>query len=127
MKFSIRTLAPAKAAAGCLVLAVQGGENLARIAQQADKAAAGALRRALARGDLAGKAGATLLLHGVAGIAAERVLLLRLGERGKYDVSAMREAVRGMATALKALGAKDAVLPVADLAVAAAASPGRSG
>jgi leucyl aminopeptidase len=117
LKFSIRTLAPAKAAAGCLVLAVQGGENLARIAQQADKAAGGALRRALARGDLAAKAGSTLLLHGVAGIAAERVLLLRLGERGKYDVSALREAVRGMATALKALGAKDAVLPVADLAV----------
>jgi leucyl aminopeptidase len=117
LKFSIRTLAPAKAAAGCLVLAVQGGENLARIAQQADKAAGGALRRALARGDLAGKAGSTLLLHGVAGIAAERVLLLRLGERGKYDVSALREAVRGMATALKALGAQDAVLPVADLAV----------
>ena len=44
MKFSIRTLAPAKAAAGCLVLAVQGGENLARIAQQTDKAAGGALR-----------------------------------------------------------------------------------
>jgi len=117
LKFSIRTLAPTKAAAGCLVLAVNGGENLARIAQQADKAAGGALRRALARGDLAGKAGSTLLLHGVAGIAAERVLLLRLGERAKYDVTAMRDAVRGMAAALKALGAKDAVLPVADLAV----------
>jgi leucyl aminopeptidase len=117
LKFSIRTLAPAKAAAGCLVLAVQGGENLARNAQQADKAAAGALRRALAQGDLAGKTGSTLLLHGVAGIAAERVLLLRLGERGNYDVSALREAIRGLATALKALGAKDAVLPVDDLAV----------
>ncbi len=117
MKFSIRTLAPAKAAAGCLVLAVQGGSNLARVAQQADKAAAGALRRALARGDLAGKAGSTLLLHGVAGIAAERVLLLRLGERGKYDVAALRDALRGLAAALKTLGAKDAVLPVADLAV----------
>jgi leucyl aminopeptidase len=99
------------------VLAVHDGEKLARIAQQADKAAGGALRRALARGDLAGKAGATLLLHGVAGIAAQRVLLLRLGERGKFDVSALRETVRGLATALKSLGAKDAVLPVADLAV----------
>jgi leucyl aminopeptidase len=117
LKFSIRTLAPAKAAAGCLVLAAQDGEKLARVAQQADKAAGGALRRALARGDLAGKAGSTLLLHGVAGIAAERVLLLRLGERGKFDASALREAVRGLATALKALGAKEAVLPVADLAV----------
>jgi len=117
VKFSIRTLAPEKAAAGCLVLAVHAGETLARSAQQADKAAAGALRRALAKGDLAGKTGATLLLHGVAGVAAERVLLLRLGERGKYDAAAFRDALRGLAAALKTLGAKDAVLPVADLAV----------
>jgi len=117
LKFSIRTLAPAKAAAGCLVLAVQGGVNLSRIAQQIDKAAAGALRRALASGDLAGKAGSTLLLHRVPGIAAERVLLLRLGERGKYDIAAFRDALRGLAATLKNLGAKDAVLPVADLAV----------
>jgi len=117
LKFSIRTLAPAKAAAGCLVLAVQDGANLARTAQQIDKAAAGALRRALASGDLAGKAGSTLLLHRVAGIAAERVLLLRLGERGKYDIAAFREALRGLAAALKNLGAKDAVLPIADLVV----------
>jgi leucyl aminopeptidase len=117
LKFSIRTLAPAKAAAGCLVLAAYDGENLAREARAVDRVAAGALRRALARGDLAAKKGSTLLLHGVAGIAAERVLLLRLGERGKYDAAAFREAVRGMATSLKSLGAKDAVLPVADLAV----------
>ncbi|MCC6212153.1 MAG: leucyl aminopeptidase [Burkholderiales bacterium] len=117
MKFSIRTLAPARAAAGCLVLAARGGEELAREARQADKAAGGALRRALVRGDLAAKTGATLLLHGVAGIAAERVLLLRLGEPGKYDAAAFRDAVRGLAAALKGIGAKDAVLPVADLAV----------
>jgi len=117
LKFSIRTLAPAKAAAGCLVLGVQGGANLARTAQQSDKAAAGALRRALASGDLAGKAGSTLLLHRVAGIAAERVLLLRLGDRSKYDIAAFRETLRGLAAALKNLGAKDAVLPIADLAV----------
>jgi len=117
LKFSIRTLAPAKAAAGCLVLAVQGDANLARTAQQSDKAAAGALRRALASGDLSGKAGSTLLLHRVAGIAAERVLLLRLGERSKYDVAAFRETLRGLGAALKNLGAKDAVLPIADLAV----------
>ena len=123
MKFNIRTLTPAKAATGCLVLAVQGGENLPRTAQQTDKAAGGALRRALAKGDLAAKAGSTLLLHGVAGVAAERVLLLRLGERGKYDVSALREAVRGLAVALRALGARDAVLPVADLAVGGRSLP----
>jgi leucyl aminopeptidase len=108
---------PERAKTGCLVLAVQGGETLPRSAQAADKAAAGALRRAIAGGDLAEKAGSTLLLRGVAGLAAERVLLVRLGERGKYDVKAFRDALRGLGAALKGLGAKDAVLPVADFAV----------
>jgi len=112
---------PGKAKAGCLVLAVQGGATLSRAAQAADRIAKGALRRALAGGDLPEKAGSTLLLRGqdgkFGGLAAERVLLLRLGERGKYDVAAFREVLRGLGAALKALGAKDAVLPVADLAV----------
>jgi len=110
-------MAPEKAQTGCLVLAVQGGATLSRAAQTADKAAGGALRRALAGGDLAEKAGSTLLLRGVAGLGAERVLLLRLGERGKYDVAAFREALRGLGAALRGLGAKDAVLPVSDFAV----------
>ena len=110
-------MSPEKAKTGCLVLAVQGGATLARTAQAADKAAKGALRNALAGGDLAEKAGSTLLLRGVDGLGAERVLLVRLGERGKYDVAAFREALRGLGAALKGLGAKDAVLPVADFAV----------
>ena len=117
MEFSIRTLAPEKARTGCLVLAVLGADSLPRAALNADKAAKGALRRVLARGDLAEKTGSTLLLHGVAGLLAERVLLLRLGERGKYDVAAFREAVRGLGAALKTIGAKDSVLPVADFAL----------
>ena len=121
MEFSIRSFTPAQfpggAKTGCLVLAVFAGGILARAAQMADKTAAGALRRVLARGDLAGKAGSTLLLHEVAGLAAERVLMVSLGERKEYDVTQFREALRGAATALKGLGARDAVLPVADFAV----------
>src|SRR3989304_3344439 len=52
VQFSIRALSPEKAKTGCLVLAVQGGENLPRAALAADKAAKGALRRAPAGGDL---------------------------------------------------------------------------
>jgi leucyl aminopeptidase len=122
VQFSIRSLAPAQwsggTKTGCLVLAVQGGATLSRAAALIDKAAGGALRAALSRGDLAEKAGATLLLSSIPGLAAERVLLLRLGERAKYDVAACREALRGLAAALKTLGARDALLPVADLAVA---------
>jgi leucyl aminopeptidase len=117
VQFSIRTMSPEKAKTGCLVLGVQQGTTLSRSAQAADKAAAGALRRALAGGDLAEKPGSTLLLRSIAGLAAERVLLLRLGERAKFDVAAFRAALRGLAAALKGLGARDAVVAIADCAV----------
>ena len=121
MQFSIRSMStaqfPHSTKTGCLVLAVFAGNVPARAAQAADKAAAGALRRVLAQGDLAGKAGSTLLLQKIHGLAAERVLLVSLGERRDFDVTRFRAAVRGAATALKSLGARDAVFPVADFAV----------
>jgi leucyl aminopeptidase len=121
VEFSIRALTPAQlsggAKTGCLVVAVFSGNILARSGLAADKASSGALRGALAHGDLAGKAGSTLLLHKVPGLAAERVLLVSLGERKEFGVPHLREAVRGAAAALKGLGARDAVLPVADFAV----------
>ena len=114
MQFYLRAAPPAGAKTGCLVLAVQSGNTLSRSAQLADRAAKGALRNALARGDLAGKAGSTLLLPRVPGLAAERVLLVNLGERAESGVGAFRQAVAGAVAALKSLGAKDAHFYVAD-------------
>jgi leucyl aminopeptidase len=104
-------------------LAIQSGGALSRSAQLVDKASQGALRRALAQGDLASKSGATLLLQGVAGVVASRVLLVSLGERADYGVAAFRRAIAGAATALKSLGAKDAALYVADFAPSGRALP----
>ncbi|MBI1942421.1 MAG: leucyl aminopeptidase [Betaproteobacteria bacterium] len=117
MQFSIRALAPGQAKTGCLVLAAHAGGALAPAARLADRAAQGALRRVLAQGDLAAKAGSTLLLQRVAGLAAERVLLVSLGERGEYDVGAFREALRGVAGALKGIGARQVTLYPAEFAV----------
>ncbi|HEY8068419.1 MAG TPA: leucyl aminopeptidase [Burkholderiales bacterium] len=123
MEFSIRARAPEKAKTGCLVLAAFAGSNAGGALSLADRAAKGALRRVLAQGDLAGKAGSTLLLQKVPGLAAERVLLVSLGERGEFGVPAFREAVRGAANALKGIGAKDAVLYATDLVVRARGLP----
>ena len=123
MEFSIRALAPESARTGCLVLAVHAERTLSAASRNADRRAGGALAAALARGDLPAKAGSTLLLHSIAGLAAERVLLVRLGERGKYDAGSFREALRGLAAALKSLGAREAVLPVEDFAVAGRGLP----
>ena len=122
MQFSIRTLAPEKARTGCLVLGVfkdkdGAGGALTRAAQRADRAAGGAIRDALAQGDLAARSGSTLLLRRLPGLAAERVLLVRLGERQEFGEQAFRDAVRAAAQALRDIGAKDAALFIADLKV----------
>ena len=122
MEFSIRALSPEQAKTGCLVLGVfknggDAGTALTRAAQIADRAAGGALRAALAQGDLPGKTGATLLLRGVPGIPAERVLLVGLGEQKEFGAPAYRDAVRAAAGALKDLGARDAAVFLADLKV----------
>ena len=115
MEFSIKTLSPEAAKAGCVVLGVHANQDLTPAAKRADQAAKGALRRALA--DLSGKAGSTLVLRSVPGIAAERVLLVGLGERAEFGDSAYRDAVRGAAGALKELGAKDAAFFLVDMKV----------
>jgi len=115
MEFSIKTLSPEAAKAGCIVLGIHANQQLTPAAKRADQAARGALRKSLA--DLAGKAGSTLLLRGLAGIAAERVLLVSLGERAEFGETAYRDAVRGAAGALKELGAKDAAFFLVDMKV----------
>jgi leucyl aminopeptidase len=112
MEFSIKPLSPETAKTGCIVLGVHANQELTPAARRADQAAKGALRKALA--DLPAKAGATLLLRAVPGLAAERVLLVSLGERGEFGDNAYRDAVRGAGNALKDLGAKDAALFLVD-------------
>src|SRR5262245_61304716 len=116
MEFSIKTLSPETAKAGCIVLGVHANQDLTPAAKRVDQAAKGALRKALA--DLPGKAGATLLLRSLPGVAAERVLLVGLGERGEFGESAFRDAVRGAAGALRDLGARDAAFFLVDIKVA---------
>jgi leucyl aminopeptidase len=112
VEFSIKTLSPETAKAGCVVLGVHSGEELTPAARRVDQTSKGALRKAL--GDLAGRTGSTLLLRALPGVAAERVLLVSLGERKEYAEAAYRDALRGAAAALRELGAKDAALFLVD-------------
>ena len=123
MEFSIKAVSPEKKKTGCLVLGVWQDAALTRAAQIADKASGGHLSKVLRHGDLSGRAGATLLLHSVPGIAAERVLLVGLGDPREFNAPAFREAIRTAATALRGLGAKDATLAFADVKVAGRTLP----
>ncbi len=115
MEFSIKSLSPEKAETGCAVVGVYQEKELTAPARRIDQAAKGAVREA-AR-DFSAKPGATLLLRRLAGVAAERVLLVGLGERGKFGEAAYREALRGAGSALRELGAKDAALFLVDVKV----------
>ena len=123
MEFSIKAFSPEKKKTGCLVLGVWHGATLTRPAQTADKASGGHLAAVLRHGDLPGRSGTTLLLHSVPGVAADRVLLVGLGEQKEFGEPAFREAIRTASAALKTLGAKDAILAIADLKVAGRGLP----
>ena len=120
MEFSITALSPEAAKAGCVVVGVHSdkeqGKELTPPARRIDQAARGALRKALA--DLPAKIGTTLLLRGLPGVAAERVLLVSLGVRKDFGPTQFRDAVRGAAAALRELGAKDAALFLVEAKVA---------
>ena len=118
MEFNIRALAPERVKS-CAVFGVfkaeAAGAELTAPARRADQVAKGSIRKALK--DLSGKTGSTLLLRELPGIAAERVLLVGLGERKEFGEAAYRDALRGAANALKELGAADAALFLVDTKV----------
>ena len=114
VEFSIKTLSPESAKTGCVVVGVHTAGELTAAARRIDQAAKGALKKA-AR-DISGKAGSTLLLHSLPGVAAERVLLVGLGDKSTKE-AAYRDAVRAAANALKELDAKDAALFLVDMKI----------
>jgi leucyl aminopeptidase len=114
VEFSIKPLSPESAQAGCVVVGVHTGSELTPAARRIDQASKGALKKA-AR-DISGKSGSTLLLHSLPGVAAERVLLVGLGDPAMKE-AAYRDALRAAANALKELDAKTAALFLVDTKV----------
>ena len=114
VEFSIKTLSPETAKTGCVVVGVYQESELSPAARRLDQASKGALKKAL--GDISGKTGSTLLLRALPGVAAERVLLVGLGEKETKE-AAYRDAVRAAANALKELDVKDAALFLVDMKI----------
>jgi leucyl aminopeptidase len=117
VEFSIKTAAPGSAKCGCSVVGVFESGKLSAAAAALDRAARGRLTDIVKRGDLEGKPGSTLLLHDVAGLACERVLLVGLGPEKEFGDKRYREAVAAAVRALNATGAADAELHLTELAV----------
>ncbi len=115
MEFSTKTIAPDRAGGACVAVGVFESRKLSAAAEALDRAARGALRDLLRRGDMDGKLGTVRLLYRVPHVAAERVLVVGLGKESEFGAKAYRDAVRAAVTALADTGAGDAHLYFAEL------------
>jgi leucyl aminopeptidase len=117
MEFSIKSGSPEKQRTGCVVVGVFDGRKLSASAQAIDGASRHYLSEVLRRGDLDGKLGATLLLHSVPQIPADRVLLVGLGRERDFNEAAYRTALAAATRALRSTGASEATICLTDLAL----------
>ncbi|MFM2407417.1 MAG: hypothetical protein RL358_159 [Pseudomonadota bacterium] len=117
MEFSIKQSNSEKQRSACVVVGVFAGGKLSLAAQTLDKAAQNALSDVITQDDMTGKLATTLLLPRVAGIAAERVLLVGLGKASEFSTKQFLDVVRATFAALHKTPCKDAALYLADLAV----------
>jgi leucyl aminopeptidase len=117
MKFTPRSGHPKSLRSGCAVVAVHEPRSLSAAASELDQAAGGQITRLLRRGDASGKPGKTMMLHGVPGISAERVLLVGCGPKGAVSEGNYRKALTAMTEALEGSGARDAVCHLTALKV----------
>jgi leucyl aminopeptidase len=117
VEFSIKSGSPEKHKCDCLVVGVFESRQLSVPAKRVDKASGGHLGRILDRGDLQGKSGTTLLLHGTPGIGAARVLLVGLGKESEFGEKAYREALAAATRALRETGCQEALYTLSELAV----------
>jgi leucyl aminopeptidase len=118
VEFSIKSVGPDKARCDCIVVGVFESRKLSAPAQMVDKASGGYLSGILRRGDMEGRSGAALLVHGTPGIAAGRVLLVGLGKETEFGEKAYRDAVAASVRALKDTGSKNVVITLSELPVA---------
>ena len=104
MEFSTKRGTPEKRATPCIAVGVYAGHKLSAAAETLDRASKGAVREVLRRGDMEGKLGSTLLLYRVPGVAAERVLLVGLGDEAASREREYREAARAAVKAAHGQG-----------------------
>ncbi len=117
MQFFVKCEQPESLKTATLVIAIGEGQKLGAAARAVDAASAGALSTLLARGDITGKPGQTLLLQTLPGVKAERVLLVGCGKERELDDRSFRKLVTATFNALKGLGGNDAAITLSELMV----------
>jgi leucyl aminopeptidase len=117
VEFSIKAVAPEKLKTDCVAVAVFSSAKLSAAAQALDRASKGRISGILKHGDFDAKAGSTLMLYDLAGVASKRVLLVGIGAHGKTGAKEFRDGVNGMVRAVAEAGLGEVALYLSDIAV----------
>ena len=117
LEFTLNHDAPASAQTDCIVVGAFADNSLTPSAQAIDAASGGKLAALLVRGDISGKTGKTALLHDLPGVTAPRVLVVGLGEVGKYGVPQYLKAVGDAARTLKTGPVASALFTLSEVAI----------
>ncbi len=120
LEFTLNQAAPTAAQLDCIVVGAYADKTLTPAAQAINAAGGGKLAALLQRGDVTGKTGKTTLLHDLPGVAAPRVLVVGLGEPGKFGVAPYLKAASDAARALRSGPAASALFTLSEVEV-----PGR--
>ena len=116
MQINVKTLDPAADKFDCYIVAIAEGGKLSPAAKHIDSLSGGQLARIVKRGDITGKLNQTLLLHDVAGIGSERVLLVGTGKEALSD-SQYRTLLRTVTQKLLEISVKNAACTLAEIEV----------
>ncbi len=117
LEFTLNQDAPAAAGFDCIVVGAYADKTLTPAAQAIDAASGGRLAALVERGDASGKTGKTTLLHDLPGVAAPRVLVVGLGDAGKFGVPQYLKAIGDATRALKTGPVAQALFTLAEAAV----------
>jgi leucyl aminopeptidase len=118
MEFTVRTTHPDRQRTACAAVGVSEDRKLSPSARIIDGLSGGAISKAMRRGDMNGRIGRSLVLHGLPGVAAERVLVVGCGPPKSMDDAHYRKINAHAMDALKSTGAKDVVSYLGELDVA---------
>ena len=120
MKTALKTSNSVRLVTDRLVIAVAAKNKFSPEAKEIDIASGKRLSSVLENGDFDGSLGTSLMLQGLEGVKAKRVLLVGCGDKAKLSLKEARKLVVSIAKSLLSSQAKDAHLALASLALAGA-------
>ncbi|MGY6588142.1 MAG: leucyl aminopeptidase [Wenzhouxiangella sp.] len=108
MQFTTSQVSASSIPTDCLIIGILEDDGFSGAAAEIDSVSDGALTRLADSADLPSKSGQTLMLHGLSGVAAKRVLVVNFGKAEKLDGPAFVRGVQAAGKALRQSPAKSA-------------------